>query len=83
MKTHGEFNPSRRQLFTGASAIAAAGLVGSALPAAAKAPLLKTQAPAFYRFNVGGFEATVVSDGLSSACRRPPSSVRRPPTSKR
>jgi len=64
MKTHGEFNPSRRHLLTGAAAIAAAGLVGSALPAAAKAPLLKTQAPAFYRFNVGGFEATVVSDGL-------------------
>ena len=28
MKTHGEFNPSRRQLLTGASAIAAARLVG-------------------------------------------------------
>jgi hypothetical protein len=30
----------------------------------AKAPLLKTQAPAFYRLNVGTIEATVVSDGL-------------------
>jgi len=55
---------SRRHLLAGASATAAAGLLGGALPAAAKAPLLKTQAPAFYRFNVGGFEATVVSDGL-------------------
>ena len=50
---------SRRQLISGA---AAAGLVSSA-PAFAKAPLLKTQAPAFYRFNIGSIEATVVSDG--------------------
>jgi hypothetical protein len=55
---------SRRHLLAGASATAAAGLLGTALPAAAKAPLLKTQAPAFYRFNVGSIEATVVSDGL-------------------
>ncbi|HEV3373722.1 MAG TPA: twin-arginine translocation signal domain-containing protein, partial [Xanthobacteraceae bacterium] len=55
---------SRRHLLVGASATAAAGLVGSAFPGAAKAPLLKTQAPAFYRFNVGGIEATVVSDGV-------------------
>ena len=51
-------------MLAGASATAAAGLVGSARPVAAKAPLLKTQAPAFYRFNVGNIEATVVSDGL-------------------
>ena len=58
---------SRRHLLAGVSATtaaAAAGLVGSARPAAAKAPLVKTQAPAFYRFNVGSVEATVVSDGL-------------------
>jgi hypothetical protein len=55
---------SRRHLLAGASATAAASLVGGAGPAAAKAPLLKTQAPAFYRFNVGNIEATVVSDGL-------------------
>jgi glyoxylase-like metal-dependent hydrolase (beta-lactamase superfamily II) len=55
---------SRRHLLAGASATAAAQLVSSALPAAAKGPLLKTQAPAFYRFNVGGIEATVVSDGV-------------------
>jgi glyoxylase-like metal-dependent hydrolase (beta-lactamase superfamily II) len=54
---------SRRHLLAGASATAAASLVGSARPAAAKAPLLKTKAPAFYRFNVGNIEATVVSDG--------------------
>src|SRR5262249_14518901 len=37
---------SRRHLLAGASATAAA-----SFPAAAKAPLLKSQAPAFYRFN--------------------------------
>ena len=55
---------SRRQLLAGASATTAAQLVSSALPAAAKAPPLKSQAPAFYRFNIGGIEATVVSDGV-------------------
>jgi glyoxylase-like metal-dependent hydrolase (beta-lactamase superfamily II) len=51
-------------LLAGACATASTQLVSSALPAAAKAPPLKTQAPAFYRFNVGGIEATVVSDGV-------------------
>ena len=55
---------SRRYLLAGACATASTQLVSSALPAAAKAPPLKTQAPAFYRFNVGGIEATVVSDGV-------------------
>jgi hypothetical protein len=57
-------NLSRRLLLASASATAAASFVASARPAAAKAPLLKTQAPAFYRFNVGNIQATVVSDGL-------------------
>ena len=54
-------NPSRRQLLTGA----AASLTCAALPqvAAAKAPMANTQAPGFYRFKLGAFEATVVSDG--------------------
>jgi glyoxylase-like metal-dependent hydrolase (beta-lactamase superfamily II) len=51
-------------MLAGACATASTQLVSSALPAAAKAPPLKTQAPAFYRFNVGGIEATVVSDGV-------------------
>ena len=55
---------SRRHLLAGASAATAAQLVSSALPATAKAPLVKIQAPAFYRFNIGGIEATVVSDGV-------------------
>lgn len=55
-----QFN--RRQYLTGLSALAAAG----ALPAGgafAKAPMQNVQAPAFYRFKIGAFEATVISDG--------------------
>lgn len=54
---------SRRRLLV--STAATAGLVGSAafVPALAKAPLLNTQAPSFYRFKLGHIEATVVSDG--------------------
>jgi glyoxylase-like metal-dependent hydrolase (beta-lactamase superfamily II) len=51
---------SRRALLAGSSA---AGLAALASPAIAKAPMLGTQAPAFYRFRIGAFEATVVSDG--------------------
>jgi glyoxylase-like metal-dependent hydrolase (beta-lactamase superfamily II) len=52
---------TRRTLLAGA----AAGLACTALPrvASAKAPMANTQAPGFYRFKVGSFEATVVSDG--------------------
>jgi glyoxylase-like metal-dependent hydrolase (beta-lactamase superfamily II) len=54
-------NPSRRHMLAGG----AAALAGTALPltARAKAPLANTQAPAFYRFKLGAFEATIVSDG--------------------
>src|SRR5580700_2858257 len=54
---------SRRELLAGTCATAAAGLLGGVLPGLAKAPMLGTQAPAFYRFKVGGIEATIVSDG--------------------
>ena len=52
---------TRRALLAGA----AAGLTCAALPrvASAKAPMTNTRAPGFYRFKVGSFEATVVSDG--------------------
>src|SRR5262245_35939261 len=53
---------SRRRLLAGASATTALGLLG-ATPARAKAPMLNTPAPAFYRFKLGSIEATVVSDG--------------------
>ena len=55
---------SRRQLLVGAPVAAAAGIVGGAATSAiAKAPMLNTQAPPFYRFKLGSIEATVVSDG--------------------
>src|SRR5437588_10299936 len=55
---------SRRQLLVGASVSAATAIVGgTASPAMAKAPMLNTQAPPFYRFKLGSIEATVVSDG--------------------
>jgi glyoxylase-like metal-dependent hydrolase (beta-lactamase superfamily II) len=54
---------SRRRLLTGASATAAAGLIGGVSAAQAKAPPLNTAAPAFYRFKLGSIEATIVSDG--------------------
>src|SRR5215475_12101081 len=52
---------SRRQLLAAASATTALGLFGTPVPA--KAPMLNTPAPAFYRFKIGSIEATVVSDG--------------------
>ena len=42
---------------------AAAGALVLPQVAGAKAPMLNTQAPAFYRFKLGAFELTVVSDG--------------------
>jgi glyoxylase-like metal-dependent hydrolase (beta-lactamase superfamily II) len=53
---------SRRHLLAGLAAAAVADALG--LPRAfAKAPLLNTQAPVFYRFKIGSIEATAVSDG--------------------
>lgn len=55
---------SRRALLLGAGTAAAGLSVGlPSLPAMAKAPMVATQAPAFYRFKVGDIEATIVSDG--------------------
>jgi len=53
---------SRRHVLLGASAAGALGF-GSLGSALAKAPMLNTQAPYFYRFKVGDFEATIASDG--------------------
>jgi glyoxylase-like metal-dependent hydrolase (beta-lactamase superfamily II) len=52
---------SRRTMLAGAAAAGA--LAGIPTHANAKAPLLNTQAPYFYRFKVGNIEATAVSDG--------------------
>jgi glyoxylase-like metal-dependent hydrolase (beta-lactamase superfamily II) len=51
---------SRRSLLAASSAALALGVTRGAL---AKAPMLGTQAPAFYRFRIGAIEATVISDG--------------------
>jgi glyoxylase-like metal-dependent hydrolase (beta-lactamase superfamily II) len=56
---------TRRHILTGAGAVALTAVAGQASigTASAKAPIAGTQAPAFYRFKLGGFEATVISDG--------------------
>ncbi|MGH6898830.1 MAG: MBL fold metallo-hydrolase [Geminicoccaceae bacterium] len=56
---------SRRSLLLGASAAGAVGAlgVGGWRPAQARAPMLGTQAPYFYRFRLGSAEGTIVSDG--------------------
>jgi glyoxylase-like metal-dependent hydrolase (beta-lactamase superfamily II) len=51
---------SRRGLLSGLAAASASGL---AYPALATGPMANTQVPAAYRFKLGGFECTVVSDG--------------------
>src|SRR5262245_42080237 len=52
---------SRRGLLAGLSAMGAAAALDA--PAFARAPIQNTQAPMFYRFKVGAFEATVITDG--------------------
>lgn len=52
---------TRRAAIAGIAGVAAASAMDGV--AIAKAPMLNTQAPAFYRFKLGSFELTVVSDG--------------------
>ncbi len=49
--------------FTSALCIALGGLLAHTPVAQAEAPMVKTQAPGYYRFNVGDFEVTALSDG--------------------
>ena len=51
-----------RRQFLSTAAVAAAGAMAP-LPALAAAPKLGTQAPGFFRFNVGDFEITALHDG--------------------
>ena len=55
---------TRRYLLAGASAAALAPLA-AALPTQAAAPIAGKQAPGFYRYKVGTFEVTVVTDGAN------------------
>ena len=68
-----DFALSRRHLLQGSAAFAATGLAG--VPALAKAPMLGTQAPYFYRFKFGNAEAT------SSPTARCRSAIRAPRSS--
>jgi glyoxylase-like metal-dependent hydrolase (beta-lactamase superfamily II) len=54
---------TRRRLLAGATAASALGLLGVPCETRARAPMQNTQAPSFYRFKIGSFEATIVSDG--------------------
>jgi hypothetical protein len=58
------FAPFRRHLL--AAALLGLGAVGAIAPVRAAAPMLKTQAPGYYRFMLGGFEITALSDGTFS-----------------
>ena len=55
----GPQDPGRRRLMLGAASAFAVAATG----AHAKAPMLGTQSPTFYRFKLGDAEATIVSDG--------------------
>lgn len=59
-----DFSLSRRQTLLGAAMLAGTGAAGlGSTSAEARAPLLKSQAPYFYRFNVGAMQVSMVSDG--------------------
>ena len=57
------FDISRRNALIGGAAVAGASSLVGFGPALAKAPLAKGQAAQFYRFPVGDFQVTIVSDG--------------------
>src|SRR5215472_2810492 len=55
---------TRRTLLAGAAAAATVPFMAT-MPAQAFAPVIGKQAPGFYRYKVGSFEITVVTDGVS------------------
>ena len=70
---------SRRDVLMGAAATAAlATSPFAAAPARAAAPMSGKQAPAFYRYKVGDFECTTISDGANTF-PMPPNFVRNIP----
>ena len=58
-------NLNRRTLITGAATGAVALSVPITTPARAAAPPIGQQAPGFYRYKLGSFEVTVVTDGVN------------------
>jgi glyoxylase-like metal-dependent hydrolase (beta-lactamase superfamily II) len=61
-----QFALSRRRFLRSGAALTMAGIAGTNTfsQAFAKGPLVNTQAPNFYRFKLGGAEATIVTDGV-------------------
>src|SRR3954468_24482561 len=59
---------SRRHVLAGAAAASAATALTplANLPASAAAPLATTQAPGWYRYNVGSYQITAATDGKRS-----------------
>lgn len=58
---------TRRSMLASAAATAAGATIAlPALPANAAAPPAAKQAPGFYRYKVGSFEVTVVTDGITN-----------------
>lgn len=59
-------HPNRRDLLKGAASVAVAGasLRHGVRPAYAAAPMSGQQAPGYYRFRLGAFELTAISDGI-------------------
>ena len=54
---------NRRQALLGTAAAGATAAIGFAPSVDAKAPMAKSQASYWYRFPVGKFQATIISDG--------------------
>ncbi|MPZ41101.1 MAG: MBL fold metallo-hydrolase [Rhizobiales bacterium] len=62
--SHSEISQiSRRQLLAVTAATGIATIASASSPTFAKAPMANAQAPSFYRFKLGAFELTAVSDG--------------------
>ncbi|MCC7347032.1 MAG: MBL fold metallo-hydrolase, partial [Variibacter sp.] len=57
---------TRRSALAGAATLASAAALGVVPSAKAAAPLAGKQAPGFYRYKLGSFEITVVTDGARS-----------------
>ena len=56
---------TRRDLFAGAAAASAATVLTPLTCAEAAAPLIGKQVPGFYRYKVGSYECTQVTDGIA------------------
>jgi glyoxylase-like metal-dependent hydrolase (beta-lactamase superfamily II) len=61
-----EFKLTRRETLLGGAAVAAAGAIGGGQVVEAAAPLTGAATPGFYRFKMGEFEVTSVTDGANA-----------------